>query len=46
MTHNVSVIQASYDQCRLYRQYLRRSTGLWAHIILGTNPDPGLWATG
>ena len=41
------LLQASYDQCRLYRQYLQDSaTKLWKHIVLGTSPDPNLWATG
>lgn len=44
---NTSLIQMAYDQCRLYRQYLRTpETGLWRHILWGSNPDDGLWATG
>lgn len=43
LTQNESIVQASYDQCRLYRNALRGSSGLWAHI---TGSDPGLWATG
>ncbi|KAK4047175.1 hypothetical protein OIO90_006284 [Microbotryomycetes sp. JL221] len=44
---NASLIQQAYDQCRLYRQYLRTpETGLWQHILFGQHPDPGLWATG
>lgn len=44
---NSSLIQEAYTQCELYRRYLRTSeTGLWRHIIWGTSPDDGLWATG
>jgi hypothetical protein len=44
---NTSLIQEAYDQCRLYRNYLRTpQTGLWLHILWGSNPDRGLWATG
>lgn len=47
LTDNASLVQEAYDQCRLYRQYLRTpETGLWRHIVFGENPDPGLWATG
>lgn len=41
------LLQASYDQCRLYRNYLHDSaTGLWRHIALGGSSDDNLWATG
>jgi hypothetical protein len=44
---NSSLIQEAYTQCELYRRYLRTpETGLWRHIIWGTSPDDGLWATG
>ncbi|KAM0751988.1 hypothetical protein T439DRAFT_198485 [Meredithblackwellia eburnea MCA 4105] len=43
---NTTVIQAAYDQCRLYRDALRTSTGLWEHIVGGSTPDAGSWATG
>lgn len=46
LNKNTTIIQAAYDQCRLYRQYLRNSNGLWTHIVMGTNPDRGLWASG
>ncbi|KAM0786979.1 hypothetical protein ACM66B_002397 [Microbotryomycetes sp. NB124-2] len=47
VNQNSSLIQEAYDQCRLYRQYLRTpETGLWQHILWGSHPDPGLWATG
>lgn len=43
----MTLLQASYDQCRLYRNYLRTDSGLWRHIVLGSyGTDPGLWATG
>ena len=42
-----SLLQAAYDQCRLYRQYLQdNSTKLWKHIELGSYQDNNLWATG
>ena len=41
------LLQAAYDQCRLYRQYLQdNSTKLWKHIELGSWQDNNLWATG
>ena len=41
------LLQAAYDQCRLYRRYLQdNSTKLWRHIELGSNQDANLWATG
>ncbi|SGY79139.1 BQ5605_C008g05053 [Microbotryum silenes-dioicae] len=44
---NMSLIQEAYDQCRLYRQnLLTASSGLYKHILWGSNPDPGYWATG
>ncbi|BGP19350.1 hypothetical protein JCM10213_006856 [Rhodosporidiobolus nylandii] len=49
-THNTTLIEASYDQIRLYRQYLRSpSSDLWTHIYVpggGRDEDGGLWATG
>ncbi|SCV70811.1 BQ2448_3573 [Microbotryum intermedium] len=44
---NTSLIQEAYDQCRLYRQYLRtEDSGLWKHILWGSSPDAGHWASG
>ncbi|KAF9779463.1 Six-hairpin glycosidase [Thelephora terrestris] len=41
------LLQAAYDQCRLYRQYLQdNSTKLWKHIEFGSYQDNNLWATG
>jgi hypothetical protein len=47
-TGNQTLLQAAYDQCRLYRSGLQDpSTKLWRHIVLGTGAsDPGFWATG
>lgn len=52
-TRNQTIMQIAYDQCRLYRDFLRRPIvggqggALWAHIQGGQgNLDPGLWATG
>ncbi|KAF7795945.1 hypothetical protein EIP86_007113 [Pleurotus ostreatoroseus] len=41
-----SYLQLAYDQCRLYRQYLRDESGLWQHIVLGNSTDPRHWGTG
>ncbi|GAA5907634.1 hypothetical protein JCM5296_000836, partial [Sporobolomyces johnsonii] len=48
LNSNATLLQTAYDQCRLYRQYLLdpAGTGLWRHIVLGSAPDAGLWATG
>lgn len=46
ITNNATLIQAAYDQIRLYRNYLRSDSGLWRHIALGQGADPGYWATG
>ncbi|GAA6063060.1 hypothetical protein JCM10212_003005 [Sporobolomyces blumeae] len=47
MTKNTSMLDDAYNQCKLYRQYLRDDrTGLWRHIAMGDSPDPGLWSTG
>lgn len=48
ITSNQTLLQAAYDQCRLYRDALQdTSTKLWRHIALGTGTsDDGLWATG
>ena len=41
------LLQAAYDQCRLYRNYLQDSTTkLWKHIELGSGEDENFWATG
>lgn len=43
----IYLLRVAYDQCRLYRQYLQdKSTKLWRHIVLGTDQDHNLWATG
>jgi rhamnogalacturonyl hydrolase YesR len=42
-----SLLQAAYDQCRLYRNHLQDpATKLWKHIELGSWQDNQLWATG
>ncbi|KAH8977032.1 glycoside hydrolase family 105 protein [Lactarius hatsudake] len=47
-TGNQSMLQEAYNQVKLYRSYLRDALagGLWRHIILGTDTDPGHWSTG
>ncbi|GAA5873096.1 hypothetical protein JCM1840_005568 [Sporobolomyces johnsonii] len=43
---NATMIAEAYNQCRLYRKYLRTSSGAWQHIVLGEWQDTGLWSTG
>ncbi|KAI0347412.1 Six-hairpin glycosidase [Trametopsis cervina] len=40
------LLQEAYDQCRLYRNYLRDESGLWRHIVLGNGTDDRHWGTG
>jgi rhamnogalacturonyl hydrolase YesR len=41
------LLQAAYDQVRLYREVLYDpSVMLWRHIALGNGTDPTHWATG
>ncbi|THH02396.1 hypothetical protein EW026_g444 [Hermanssonia centrifuga] len=40
------LLQQAYDQCRLYRNYLRDPIGLWRHITLGDGTDETHWGTG
>ncbi|KAI0739682.1 hypothetical protein C8Q80DRAFT_196964 [Daedaleopsis nitida] len=44
----MTLVQAAYDQCRLYRQYLvdNDAGGMWKHIAMGSNEDNGHWTTG
>ena len=48
VTGNQSLLQAAYDQCRLYRQYLvdEDAGGMWKHIVMGDFSDLGHWTTG
>lgn len=47
LTANSTLLQAAYDQCRLYRETLRQSSGLWYHILLGNGTqDANTWLTG
>ncbi|KAF8076064.1 Six-hairpin glycosidase [Lyophyllum atratum] len=41
-----ALLQVAYDQCRLYRNALRDSSGLWRHITLGAYQDDAHWGTG
>jgi len=45
---NKSAVAESYNQIRLYRQYLRDQDAgnLWRHMALGSNQDTGHWSTG
>ncbi|XP_006463798.1 hypothetical protein AGABI2DRAFT_208718 [Agaricus bisporus var. bisporus H97] len=44
---NLTLLEESVEQCRLYRQVLQASGGgLWRHIVGPSSPDPGLWSTG
>jgi rhamnogalacturonyl hydrolase YesR len=45
--NKTTLLQAAYDQCRLYRKYLQDpTTKLWKHVVLGSWQDNGLWGTG
>ena len=48
LSNNQTLLQAAYDQCRLYRQYLvdDDAGGMWKHILLGNFNDTGHWTTG
>ncbi|KAH9955491.1 Six-hairpin glycosidase-like protein [Russula dissimulans] len=48
-TSNQSMMQAAYQQIKLYRNYLSddSANGLWRHVVLGSNgTDYGHWSTG
>ena len=47
LTQNQTLVQAAYDQCRLYREYLvdDDAGGMWKHIAMG-RADNGHWTTG
>ncbi|KAF5313839.1 hypothetical protein D9619_013072 [Psilocybe cf. subviscida] len=47
-TKNRTLVAESYNQIKLYRQYLRdNTTGMWRHVLMGTSGnDPGFWSTG
>lgn len=41
------LLQAAYDQCRMYRDQLFDSdASLWRHVALGSWQDNNHWATG
>jgi hypothetical protein len=48
VTRNRTLVAQSYQQVKLYRQYLRdNTTGMWQHVLMGTSSnDPGFWSTG
>lgn len=44
---NSWILYQSYDQIRLYRNYLfDPAVGLWRHVVLGSWQDYGHWSTG
>lgn len=47
-TSNLTLLQDTVEQCRLYRQILQgqEDNGSWMHIIGPAHLDPGLWSTG
>ena len=47
-SQEATLLQQAYDQCRLYRNYLRDDSGLWKHIVLGdtASQDFRHWGTG
>ena len=48
MTRNRTLVVESYNQIKLYRNYLRDDeAGLWKHVLLGlSGNDEGFWTTG
>lgn len=48
MTRNRSAVAESFNQIRLYRNYLRdqSTANLWRHMAFGDNQDTGHWSTG
>ncbi|KAF8577519.1 hypothetical protein K439DRAFT_1396617 [Ramaria rubella] len=49
ISQNQSLVSESYNQIKLYRNYLRdpNTTHLWRHIAMGSDfTDPGHWSTG
>lgn len=47
LSGNQSLITESYNQIKLYRNYLRDpNASLWRHITMGSNADNGFWSTG
>ncbi|KAF8337494.1 Six-hairpin glycosidase-like protein [Cantharellus anzutake] len=46
VTNNRSLVQEAYRQILLYRDVLKRPSGLWQHIALGEEIDTGNWSTG
>ncbi|BGP28137.1 glycosyl hydrolase, family 88 [Rhodotorula toruloides] len=41
-----SLLLEAYNQIKLYRSYLRTSSGSWKHVVQGDFTDSGLWSTG
>ncbi|KDR71838.1 hypothetical protein GALMADRAFT_74638 [Galerina marginata CBS 339.88] len=48
VSRNRTLVAESYNQIKLYRNYLRDPTsGLWKHVLLGSSQnDEGFWSTG
>jgi rhamnogalacturonyl hydrolase YesR len=49
LTNNRSLVEESYNQIKLYRNYLRdaNANNLWKHIVMGASgTDAGHWSTG
>ncbi|KAI5895280.1 glycoside hydrolase family 105 protein [Schizophyllum commune H4-8] len=48
ITENKTLLEEAYNQCSLYRDYLRdKDAGnLWKHIVEGSYSDEGHWSTG
>lgn len=42
----LGLMQYAYQQCKLYRNYLKDDSGLWRHVTLGSWQDDTHWATG
>lgn len=41
-----ALLRETIRQIGLYREVLKKSSGLWTHIVGPNSPDPGSWSTG
>ncbi|GAA5916107.1 uncharacterized protein JCM6883_001732 [Sporobolomyces salmoneus] len=47
LSSNSTLIKEAYNQCKLYRQYLKaKDSNALQHVVLGGWQDKGIWATG
>lgn len=44
--NNATLLREAIQQIGLYREVLKKDSGLWTHIVGPNSPDPGSWSTG